>query len=387
MSDNPSYQLLCQLITKASVTPDDLGCQRLISEQLTLAGFQVSHLPFAEVDNLWATHGQSAPFIVFSGHTDVVPAGDLNEWQSDPFVPTVREGKLYGRGTADMKSGVACMTTALTQLVAKYPNHPGTLAILLTSDEEGPAISGTRAVLAKLHQDGLKIDYAIIGEPTCQHFLGDTARNGRRGSLHLNLTIHGQGGHVAYPQSIHNPNNGLGAVIARLSAFSWDQGNADFPPTSFQISNLSSGDGTENVVPSTAFLKANWRFNPIHSVESLQILTTNIINETLAELGMHATCQWRVSAEPFITYNPLLIEALTKAIYINCHRQVQFNTAGGTSDARFFAHHGIDTIEFGPINATIHQANEYINLADLEPLTNIYIDTIINLWQETATND
>ncbi len=376
-----SETLLRQLLEKPSVTPEDAGCQPIIAEQLKNAGFTIKNLSFERVDNLWATHGQGAPLIVFAGHTDVVPAGDLKHWHTPPFTPSEQNGLLYARGAADMKSGVACMTSALIDLVTRHPNHTGTLALLLTSDEEGLAIDGTQAVLNHLSAEGIKIDYAIVGEPTSNHTLGDSARNGRRGSLQLHLTVEGQGGHVAYPEHITNPNYGISALVERLSRIRWDNGNINFPPTSFQVSTLQGGDGTENVVPNTAFFKANWRFNNEHSADSLKHLATAIIEETLTPLNLRAHYQWRLSAEPFYTQNPILLQALSQAIAKHTQQRVQFNTAGGTSDARFFAKHGAETIEFGVSNATIHQANENVRIADLVPLSQIYASTIEQIWQ------
>lgn len=380
-----TLDLLRQLIERPSITPDDAGCQRLIAQRLHANGFDISHLPFADVDNLWATHGSGAPLIVFAGHTDVVPPGDLKAWHSDPFTPTEKDGKLYGRGAADMKSGVAAMTVALETLVQRYPDHHGTLALLLTSDEEGIAINGSKAALEALSANGTNIDYAIVGEPSCKNVLGDTARNGRRGSLHLHLQVHGKEGHVAYPELVNNPIHAIATIASKLSQIQWDNGNADFPPTSFQISNINAGDGTENVVPASATLKANWRFNPEHSSQSLEQTAQQTIDAILQPLAMTADCQWRESAQPFATQNPALIQALSHAVSQHCQQNIEFNTAGGTSDARFFAQHGAASIEFGPCNATIHKANECVNIADLAPLTNIYIDTVHHLLNNDDT--
>lgn len=379
---NPTLALLKELISRQSVTPDDAGCQRLIARRLRSLDFTVSHIDLEDTCNLWATHGSGgAPYIVFAGHTDVVPPGDVCLWQSPPFLPTQRDGKLYGRGAADMKSGVAAMVVALERLIADYPEHPGTLALLLTSDEEGDGTYGTRAVLPKLAADGIKIDYCLVGEPSCQEILGDNARNGRRGSLNLTLTVHGQQGHVAYPEKIINPINGLAAVIERLSRIRWDNGNGCFPPTSFQVSNIDAGTGAENVVPATACCKANWRYNTEHDAAGLEQLAESIIEETLQQHGMSATCHWKRSGSPFVTQDKRLMQALTQAVATHCHTDLQYNTAGGTSDARFIAQYARATIEFGPINASIHKTDEWVNIADLEPLTAVYQEMVLNLWQ------
>ena len=377
---NPTLDLLQELIRRPSVTPDDAGCQTLIAARLQAAGFTIRHLRIGDTDNLWATHGSGAPLVAFAGHTDVVPPGGLAAWTSPPFAPTIRDGKLYGRGAADMKAGVAAMTVALEALAAAP--HPGTLALLLTSDEEGDATNGTQAVLARLAEEGTRIDYCLVGEPSTAARLGDRARHGRRGSLNLHLTLHGKQGHVAYPANVRNPIHALGAVIARLAATRWDDGNAHFPPTSFQVSNLAAGTGAENVVPASASCKANWRYNTEHDAASLQAQATALIAETLQGSDIRAEYQWKVSGEPFLTENAALIAALRDAVAAHTTQTLQLDTGGGTSDARFLAKYGAATIEFGIDSATLHQIDEHVPVADLAPLTAIYADTVRNLWQQ-----
>ena len=374
----PTLDLLQELIRRPSITPDDAGCQALIAARLQAAGFTIRPLRLGDTDNLWATHGSGAPLVAFAGHTDVVPPGDEASWISPPFAPTIRDGKLYGRGAADMKAGVAAMTVALERLTTEP--HPGTLALLLTSDEEGDGTHGTKAVLTQLAQGGVHIDYSIVGEPSTAARLGDRARNGRRGSLHLHLTLHGKQGHVAYPANVRNPIHALGAVIARLAATRWDDGNAHFPPTSFQVSNLAAGTGAENVVPASASCKANWRYNTEHDATSLQQQATALIEDTLRDSDIRAEYQWKLSGEPFLTENPALIAALRAAVARHTGETLQPDTGGGTSDARFLAKHGAATVEFGPDSATLHQIDEHVAVADLAPLAAIYEDTVRALW-------
>ena len=376
---NPTLDLLHDLIRRPSITPDDAGCQQLIGARLQAAGFTVRHLRLGDTDNLWATHGSGAPLVAFAGHTDVVPPGDETLWQSPPFTPTLRDGNLYGRGAADMKAGVAAMTVALERLAAAP--HSGTLALLLTGDEEGDGTYGTRAVLQQLHDEGTRIDYALVGEPSCHAQLGDRARHGRRGSLHLHLTIHGKQGHVAYPENARNPIHALAAVIQRLGTTVWDNGNAHFPPTSFQVSNIAGGSGAENVVPATAACKMNWRYNNEHHSGHLQQKTIALIEPLMAERETRAEYRWKLSGEPFLTANTALKQALRSAVARHCGIALDYDTGGGTSDARFLAKSGAAVIEFGPVNKSIHQTDEHIRIADLAPLAAIYEDTVHELWR------
>lgn len=378
-----TLNLLKELIARPSVTPDDAGCQALIGERLSALGFVVREMNVGAVKNLWATHGSGAPVVVLAGHTDVVPAGDKALWQSPPFEPSERDGYLYGRGAADMKAGVAAMVVAAERLVRDNPNHAGTVALLLTSDEEGDAIDGTRAVLEQLAAEGVKLDYCLVGEPSSESALGDGARHGRRGSLSVKITAHGKQGHVAYPDLLINPIHTLCEMASALVAVKWDNGTPDFPPSSFQISNIHAGTGAGNVVPQSAFLSANWRYNTLHTVESLQQQTTQILEPIAKRFGATFELEWQHSGDPFCTHNPELKQILSETIRKHTGRLVHFNTAGGTSDARFIAHYAA-VIEFGLINKTIHQINECIRIDDLEPLTAIYYDVVAQLW---AMND
>lgn len=380
---HPVHALLDTLLRRPSVTPNDHGCMEVIATFLADTDARCRRIDIGDTSNLWVTHGSGKPLVCFVGHTDVVPPGTSDDWHSDPFQPTRRDGKLYARGAADMKSGVAAMCCALRELIRGKADHPGTLALLLTSDEEGSATNGIQAVLPRLQQEGVSVDYAIVGEPTAQTVLGDTARNGRRGSLNLTLTIHGKQGHLAYPDQIRNPIHGLGRIIAALAALEWDEGDRNFAPTSCQFSNLQSGVGAENVAPATATALLNWRFNPKQSEPGIRARTEQLVTRITAELDLHAQYKWRLSGMPFVTNNSRLLSALVAAVTQHCARKVVFNTGGGTSDARFLAQYGADSIEFGPCNASIHQIDEHVRIADLETMAYIYRDTVINLWQAT----
>ncbi len=378
---HPVYALLDRLLRRPSITPDDCGCMEIITAFLGETHAICRRMDIGDTANLWVTHGDEKPLICFAGHTDVVPPGEPNDWKFDPFRPTRHNGKLYARGAADMKSGVAAMSCALRELIAETPDHPGTLAMLLTSDEEGTAVNGIQAVLPRLRKEGITPDFAIVGEPTAHTVLGDTARNGRRGSLNLTLTIHGKQGHLAYPQQIKNPIHGLGRIIAAIKAIEWDQGDRNFAATTCQFSNLRSGTGAENVAPASATAMLNWRFNTQHTEKSIRERSERLIASIVAGLGLDAEYDWRLSGEPFLSENRQLMRALADAIEHHCARKVVFNTAGGTSDARFLAQYGAESIEFGPCNATIHQIDEHVAINDLEPMANIYRDTVANLWQ------
>lgn len=376
--------LLQTLIARPSVTPDDAGCQQILAEALTPHGFTCRQINLGDTKNLWATHGSGAPIIAFAGHTDVVPPGNLADWASDPFVPTLRDGMIYGRGASDMKSGVAAMTLALATLAEQYPDHPGTLALLVTSDEEGLAIHGIQAVLPILESEGTHIDYAIVGEPTADAVLGDTARNGRRGSLTLSLTLHGVQGHVAYPEKVKNPVHALSAILAELVSIRWDDGNAHFPPTSMQVSNIQAGTGADNVVPATATAIVNWRFNTEHSAPSLQSRVEALAARVAQGFGCTAEYRWFLSGEPFVTEHGALTNAVAQASLAHTGKTLLFNTAGGTSDARFLAKYGTATVEYGGSNATIHKVNECVPQGESNALAAIYHDSIVHLWQRLA---
>ncbi|MGH8113394.1 MAG: succinyl-diaminopimelate desuccinylase [Rhodanobacteraceae bacterium] len=363
--------LTCELIRRRSLTPDDAGCQALLTARLEAAGFRCQALRFGNVSNLWATHGDGGPVLVFLGHTDVVPTGPESDWASPPFEPCVRGGKLYGRGAADMKSGVAAMTVALERFVAMHPDHSGTIALLLTSDEEGPAnLDGVRRVAQHFRETGQAIDWCVVGEPSSQRKLGDLIRVGRRGSLSLALTVHGVQGHVAYPELASNPIHAVASALAELVATRWDDGNEDFPPTSFQISNIHGGTGALNVIPGSVEVNANFRFGTASSPAALRERVEAILKKHAVDFG----AQWNLSGEPF--HSPE--EGRLRAAVIDTCREVcgvepEASTGGGTSDGRFIAPLGVEVVEIGPINATIHKVDEHVTLADLERLPAIHL--------------
>jgi succinyl-diaminopimelate desuccinylase len=359
-------ELLTDLLSRPSVTPLDEGCQALVASLLIDAGFSATPLTFGRVENLWATHGTGSPVFCFAGHTDVVPPGPAEAWTSPPFEPTSRDGNLYGRGAADMKGSVAAMVVALIEI--SKSGHPGTVALLLTSDEEGPGIDGTSRVLAHLQKQGITIDAAVVGEPTCDRILGDTIKSGRRGSVNGNLVVHGKQGHTAFPHLAENALHRLAPALAALVGKDWGEGNADFPPTSFQISNLHSGTGATNVIPGTAELNFNIRFGTDWKVSDIQ----QRVEALLREHGLEDTVDWQTSALPFLTEAGPLVGALRSAVSETTGIHPQLSTTGGTSDARFFAAHGIPVAEFGPINASIHAVDECIAIRDLEKLPSVY---------------
>lgn len=363
-----TLKLAIELIKRRSVTPDDAGCQGLIAERLERLGFSATRLCFAEVDNLWLTHGHGRPLFVFAGHTDVVPAGPLEQWRCDPFQAEIRAGYLYGRGAADMKGGLAAMVAAVGDFVGRYPDHPGTIGLLLTSDEEGPAINGTRRVMAHLGDKHIRIDWCVVGEPSSARQLGDTIRIGRRGSLNGKLLIKGVQGHVAYPEAAQNPVHGAAPFLAEITALEWDQGNAAFPPTSFQISNIKAGAGAENVIPGSLSMLFNLRFSP-------ELTAAGIKRRVHALLDKHRldyALDWRLSGRPFLTESGRLIEAGRQAIREVCALRTRCSTGGGTSDARFIAPTGAEVIELGVVNRSVHQVNECVKVADLDRLAAVY---------------
>ncbi len=352
------------LIRRRSLTPDDAGCQTMISERLSASRFNCQQIDFADVKNLWATHGSSGPVLVFLGHTDVVPTGPLDRWTSDPFEPTERNGMLYGRGAADMKSGVAAFVVALEQFVAEHPDHPGTVALLLTSDEEGIALNGVRKVAEHFKSKGQVIDYCVTGEPSSSEQLGDVLRIGRRGSLTATLTVHGVQGHVAYPEKAVNPIHRLAPALAELTSKLWDEGYESFPPTSLQVSNINSGTGADNVVPGSLEMVFNFRFNPNWDSDRL----IEFVEDLLARHGLEFELKWRRSGEPFYTDEGKLRDVCRQVIRAHCGIEPDENTKGGTSDARFIAPLGAQCVELGPINASIHKLDECVSLADLDRL-------------------
>ncbi|MEO8804037.1 MAG: succinyl-diaminopimelate desuccinylase [Rudaea sp.] len=368
--------LSCELIRRASVTPDDAGCQTLIAERLARSGFTIERLRYGDVENLWATHGAGAPVFAFLGHTDVVPSGPESAWTSPPFEPTVRDGVLYARGAADMKSGVAAMTLALEAFVSANPGHPGTVALLLTSDEEGPTNhDGVRRVVEEFRRRGQGIDFCVVGEPSSARQLGDVVRVGRRGSLSATLIVRGVQGHVAYPDQVRNPIHLASPALAELAAMRWDEGNAEFPPTSFQISNVHSGTGANNVVPGTLEAKFNFRFCTASTARSLRDRTEVVLRKHGLEFDLH----WDLSGEPFLTYAGTLRSAVTTAITDVCGIVPKADTGGGTSDARFIAPLGAEVVEVGPVNATIHKIDENVSLDELEMLPLLYRRIVENV--------
>ncbi len=372
-----TQQLAEQLIRCASVTPHDAGCQTLIREHLARLGFHTEPLPFGDVTNLWARWGTASPLLVFAGHTDVVPPGPLAAWTSPPFEPTVRNGMLYGRGATDMKSGLAAMLIAVERFLKNHPHFPGSLGFLITSDEEGPSIDGTRKVMETLRKRNEKIDYCIIGEATSHKALGDQIRIGRRGSLHGRLIIHGKQGHIAYPSPGTNPIHLAMKALLALIEEKWDEGDAAFPATSFQLSNIHAGTGATNVTPGTLEAQFNFRFGTALTVDALKSRVASILNEHQLPFEL----EWNVSGEPFLTKQGRLINAVTTAIQQITQRTPILSTGGGTSDGRFIAPSGAEVIELGPLHASAHQVDEHVNVADLDTLTQIYEQTIIHLFR------
>jgi succinyl-diaminopimelate desuccinylase len=373
--------LLEALLARPSVTPEDAGCQALLAAFLAPHGFACEHLdagaPAARVANLWALRrgARPGPTVVLAGHSDVVPPGPDAAWASPPFTPTVRDGRLYGRGAADMKAGLAAMAVAAVQFVQARPDHAGALALLVTSDEEGPALDGTAHVVRTLAARGQAIDACLVGEPSSVARLGDTVKNGRRGSLSARLVVHGVQGHVAYPQLALNPVHALAPALAELAATVWDEGNAHFPPTTWQVSNLSAGTGALNVIPGEAVLECNFRFGTASTPEALR----QRFEAVLARHGLRVTLQWTLAAEPFLCAPGPLAQALSDAIAAECGIRPALSTTGGTSDGRFLATRCAQVLEFGPCNASIHQADEHVALADLAPLAAIYRRTLEQL--------
>jgi succinyl-diaminopimelate desuccinylase len=365
-------ELARELIARKSVTPDDGGCQALIARRLERSGFLSEPMPFGAVTNLWARRGTAAPVVCFAGHTDVVPTGPLSEWHSDPFVPTVRDGKLYGRGAADMKSSIAAFVVAAEMFVKERPGHAGSIALLLTSDEEGVAVDGTVRVVEVLKARKETIDYCIVGEPTSVDLLGDMIKNGRRGSLSGKLTVRGVQGHVAYPHLVKNPVHLLAPALAELARTQWDKGNESFPPTSFQVSNIHAGTGAANVVPGSVEVDFNFRF----STENTDATLKSRVEAILKKHALEYAIDWVLGAKPFLSRRGRLAQAVADAAKKHTGRSAELSTTGGTSDARFIIDICPEVIELGPVNASIHKLNEHISLAELERLPRIYLDTL-----------
>jgi succinyl-diaminopimelate desuccinylase len=367
-SNAPTLDLARALIARRSQTPDDAGCQDLLGKRLANSGFRCESLVANGVSNLWARRGDAHPIVCFAGHTDVVPSGPLDAWESDPFDPSQRDGYLYGRGAADMKSSLAAFVVAIEQFVAARPDHPGSIALLITSDEEGPAIDGTVRVVERLRSRGDTLDYCVVGEPSSVERLGDMIKNGRRGTLSGKLIVRGVQGHVAYPQLARNPIHLAAPVIAELAATRWDEGDAYFPPTSWQVSNVHAGTGATNVIPGTLELDFNFRYAPLHSREHLERAFLAI----LARHGLDHEIRWTGWGKPYLTARGRLVDVAGAAIREVCGIVPELSCTGGTSDGRFIADICAEVVELGPVNATIHKLNERVAVADLEPLAAIY---------------
>ena len=370
-----ALDLTRNLLARRSITPADEGCQELIAQRLAPIGFLIEPLPFGNVMNLWARRGRTGPVLCFAGHTDVVPTGPLEEWHSDPFVPAEREGVLYGRGAADMKSGLAAMVTAVEEFVATQPSHSGSIAFLITSDEEGPSVDGTRRVVEMLRSRGERIDWCVVGEPSSEASVGDTIKVGRRGSLSGRLTVHGVQGHIAYPQLAENPVHTLAPALAELVGRTWDEGTEHFEPTSFQVSNLNAGTGAPNVIPGELKARFNLRYSPMQTLSKLK--TT--VEEILRRHGVRYTLEWFVSGEPFFTAPGVLSEAVGAAVAEVTGVQPKLSTGGGTSDGRFIAPLGAQVVELGVVNASIHKVNECVRVADIGALQRMYLNVLRRL--------
>jgi len=368
-------ELAKDLIGRASVTPEDSGCQKLIASRLEKIGFKAEHLCFSEVDNLWITHGNGAPYLIYVGHTDVVPTGPLENWTSDPFQPEVRDGYLYGRGAADMKGSVACMVTALERFIKDHADHKGTVGMLLTSDEEGPSINGTLKVVDYLNSKNIKIDWCLVGEPTCVNTVGDVIKNGRRGSLGATLKVYGVQGHVAYPHLASNPIHLVSPALVELSNTVWDNGNEFYPPTSFQISNIHGGTGADNVIPGHVEIMFNFRFSTEVTHEELR----NRVEQLLDNYQLSYDIEWRLSGEPFLTPKGKLLDAVVASVKEITGNNPEISTSGGTSDGRFIAPTGAEVVELGPVNASIHKLDENVKVEDLEILSRIFEKILIKL--------
>lgn len=370
-----TLDLTLDLIARNSVTPADAGCQQVMSDRLVALGFEVESLRYGNVDNLWAKRGSEGPVLCFAGHTDVVPTGPLEEWRSNPFEPVIRDGILYGRGAADMKSGLAAMITATEAFVHDHPRHRGSIAFLITSDEEGPSVDGTKRVVETLNARHERIDWCIVGEPSSEREIGDTIKIGRRGSLSGRLTVHGVQGHVAYPQLAENPVHMLAPALAELTARRWDEGNEHFQPTTFQISNLNAGTGAPNVIPGELKARFNLRYSPVQTIDGLKETVEGILRKH----GIRYTLEWYLSGEPFYTAPGPLSNAAIAAIEEVTGRNPSLSTGGGTSDGRFIAPMGAQVVEIGVVNATIHKVNECVRVAEIDTLHEIYYRTLRKL--------
>ena len=378
MSVSPTIALAQDLMGRASVTPEDKGCQELMITRLEAIGFIVERMRFGEVDNFWARRGTEKPVLAFAGHTDVVPSGPVDQWHTPPFEPTIKDGFLYGRGAADMKGSLACWIVALEEFIALHPNHCGSLALLITSDEEGPFVDGTTRVIDTLEARDEKMDWCIVGEPSSTNTLGDVIKNGRRGSLTANITAKGIQGHVAYPHLVINPIHKVAPALAELVSTKWDDGNEFFPPTSFQIANINGGTGASNVVPGHVEVMCNFRYSTELTADELTTKLESILDNHKVDYDI----QWTYNGLPFLTGSGSLVDACRDAIKTTTGTDTQLSTAGGTSDGRFIAPTGAQVVELGPCNGTIHQLNECVKVSDLEQLTQVYFGVLTRLMAQ-----
>ena len=375
MNHSDTLDLSLQLLRQPSVTPVDHNCQTIMAERLAAIGFNIENMRFEDVDNLWARRGTSSPVFCFAGHTDVVPTGHLDAWESDPFLPEIRDGKLYGRGSADMRTALAAMVVASERFVKKHPDHKGSIAFLITSDEEGPSINGTVKVIETLEARNEKMTWCLVGEPSSTNTLGDIIKNGRRGSLNAVLTVKGKQGHVAYPHLAINPIHIASKAITELCDTVWDNGNEYFPATTFQVSNIQAGTGATNVVPGTMTVTFNFRYSTEVTAEQLKQRVLDILDQYNFDYDIH----WTLSGLPFLTPVGELVNAAKNAIKNVTGTETELSTSGGTSDGRFIAPTGAQVLELGVLNATIHQINEHVNIDELEPLAEIYEQILIEL--------
>jgi succinyl-diaminopimelate desuccinylase len=362
-------------MARRSVTPSDEGCQDVMARRLEAVGFTIERLRYGVVDNLWARRGTAGPVICFAGHTDVVPTGPLEEWKSDPFMPSVRDGMLYGRGAADMKSGLAAMVTAVEEFTREHPAHKGSIAFLITSDEEGPSVDGTKRVMETLNARNERIDYCIVGEPSSEKNIGDTIKVGRRGSFSGRLTVHGVQGHVAYPQLAVNPVHSFAPALAELVAREWDKGTEHFQPTTFQISNFNAGTGAPNVIPGELKARFNLRYSPVQTLDGLKETVEGILRKH----GVKFTIEWYLSGEPFYTPPGAFSQAVSEAVAEVTGTTPKYSTGGGTSDGRFIAPTGAQVVELGVVNASIHKVNECVRVSEIDALHRMYVNTLRNL--------
>ncbi|MBP2546688.1 MULTISPECIES: succinyl-diaminopimelate desuccinylase [Acinetobacter] len=375
MNHSDTLELSLQLLRQPSVTPIDHTCQTIMADRLSAIGFNIENMRFEDVDNLWARRGTASPVFCFAGHTDVVPTGHLDAWESDPFLPEIRDGKLYGRGSADMKTALAAMVVASERFVKNHPDHKGSIAFLITSDEEGPSINGTVKVVETLEARNEKMTWCLVGEPSSTDTLGDIVKNGRRGSLNAVLTVKGKQGHVAYPHLAINPIHTASKALAELCDTVWDNGNEYFPATSFQVSNIQAGTGATNVVPGTMTVTFNFRYSTEVTADQLKLRVLEILDRHHVDYDI----EWTLSGLPFLTPVGELVNAARTAIKNVTGTETELSTSGGTSDGRFIAPTGAQVLELGVLNATIHQINEHVNIAELEPLAEIYEQILVEL--------